>query len=33
MGEVVPDVVLSKGPRELIVEVQVTDACDAAKIA
>lgn len=33
MGEVVPDVVLSKGPRELIVEVQVTHACDAEKIA
>lgn len=33
MGEVVPDVVLSKGDRELIVEVQVTHACDEAKIA
>jgi hypothetical protein len=33
MGEVVPDVVLSKGNRELIVEVQVTHACDAVKIA
>ena len=33
MGEVVPDVVLSKGARELIVEVQVTHACDRAKIA
>jgi hypothetical protein len=32
MGEIVPDVVLSKGPRELIVEVQVTHACDAGKI-
>jgi hypothetical protein len=33
MGELVPDVVLSKGDRELIVEVQVTHACDPAKIA
>jgi hypothetical protein len=33
MGEVVPDVVLTKGERELIVEVQVTHACDASKIA
>lgn len=33
MGEIVPDVVLTKGQRELIVEVQVTHACDALKIA
>jgi hypothetical protein len=31
-GEIVPDVVLSKGTRELIVEVHVTHACDTAKI-
>lgn len=33
MGEVVPDVVLSKDRRELIVEVHVTHACDRIKIA
>ena len=33
MNEIVPDVVLSKGSRELVVEVHVTHACDAEKIA
>ena len=33
MGEVVPDVVLSKAGHDLIVEVKVTHACGAEKIA